>query len=84
MKGQKFRLSQPTCGVVALGRQIIVIPTDSIIEVLVGKQDHHQMVEVDWKGTTVMLFARDIQDRGTPIKRPHAKSAAISSLRFQT
>jgi len=75
MKGEKFRLSQPTSGVASLDLQIIVIPADSMIEVLTSKENHHQMVEVDWRGTTVMLFARDIQDRGIPVKRSHAKGS---------
>jgi len=75
MKGAKFRLSRPTSGVASLDLQIIVIPAESTIEVLNSKENHHQMVEVDWGGTTVMLFARDIQDRGIPVKRSRTKTS---------
>ena len=74
-KGEKFRLSQPTCGVIFLERQIIVIPTDSVIQVVTVRQDNHQMVEVDWNGATLRLFARDIQDRGIQVKPPDAISS---------
>ena len=70
MKGEKFRLSQPTCGVASLKRQITVIPPDSVIEVLMGKEDDHQMVEVDWKGERMRVFVRDIQDRGIQVRPP--------------
>ena len=65
-KGQKFRLSQSTYGLDS-GKQPIQVPIDSVVEVLTGEVDDHRMVEVDWQGTRVMLFAVDVQDRGIPV-----------------
>jgi hypothetical protein len=69
MKGQKFRLSKSTYGLDS-GRQPIQVPINSVVEVLTGEVDKQRMVEVDWQGTRVMLFAEDVQDRGIPVASP--------------
>ena len=75
-KGVKFRLSQPTCGIASkgLGMKAILLPQDSVIEVLTTRENDNRMLEVDWEGTTIMLFARDVQERGVPLK-PYLKAS---------
>jgi hypothetical protein len=55
------------------GLKAILIPLGSEIEVLTTKEDDARMVEVGWEGSTVMLFARDVQERGMPLKSFYAK-----------
>ena len=69
-KGAKFRLSQATYGVDS-DKHPIRMPVDSVIEILTGEENRENMVEVDWNGTIVNLFLRDIQDRGIPVEPSH-------------
>jgi hypothetical protein len=48
---------------------------DSVIEVLTGEENHERMVEVDWEGVKVMLFAQDVEERGIPLNRRRAKAS---------
>jgi len=41
----------------------ILIPKDSVIEVL-DLQQTQRMLNVDWEGVFVRLFAQDIEERG--------------------
>ena len=76
-RGAKFQLSRPTMGIVhsGSGMKAILIPLGSEIEVLTTKENDARMVEVGWEGTTVMLFARDVQERGIPLKSTYAKAS---------
>jgi hypothetical protein len=44
-----------------------------VIEVVTGEENQERMVEVDWEGTRVLVFAVDVQDRGIPVESSHAK-----------
>ena len=44
-----------------------------MIEVVTGEENQERMVEVDWEGTRVLVFAVDVQDRGIPVESSHAK-----------
>lgn len=61
----KFRLSTPTFGITAKDGKMrpILVPKASIIEVL-DLQETQRMVNVDWDGVLIRLFAQDIQERG--------------------
>jgi hypothetical protein len=73
-KGEKFRLSQTTYGLDS-DKNPIRIPIDSVVEVLTGEQNQEHMVEVDWKGTIVKVFAPHVQERGIPVRISHAKGS---------
>ena len=61
----KFRLRNPTFGVTLKDGKMrpILIPKDSVIEVL-DLQQTQRMLNVDWEGVFVRLFAQDIEERG--------------------
>ena len=71
-KRKRFRLSKATMGVRLEGGKAVdtvQIPCDSVIEIVSGIETQQKMIEIDWRGLRVMVFARDVQDRGELVGR---------------
>ena len=69
-QGDKFRLITATLGILSNdGHRIPVkIPKNATIEVLTGLLNHERMVEVQWEGHVVMMFAQDVRERCKSIR----------------
>ena len=75
LSGKHFRITRPTVGIHLVDGEgaIISIPTDGVIEILSGPNEHgkrHEkgLVYALWEGQTVALFAVDIEARGVEIR----------------
>ena len=77
-KGERFRLTTPTFGLVSKDGQkhAILIERDCIIEIVNGGEDRHKMVEIDWDGVKAMMFVQDIQERGRLITRSRREASS--------
>jgi hypothetical protein len=74
IKSDRFRLSKDTFGVrLEEGKpgDTVLIPGDAVIEII-GAVDRNNMIEVDWLGFHVVVFAADIQDCGELVGRAYA------------
>ncbi len=79
--GKRFRLNEAVLGIERIdGRHLAVpIPSGETVVVLSGpKPNDMRMVDVRWGGRILVMFAEDIQSRGTELKRSGTDSAAAS------
>jgi hypothetical protein len=69
MQDQLYRLNAELLGIISTDwRRITVrIPEGSTITVVNGHFDGSRMVDIPWEGNTVMIFVRDLRERGTLI-----------------
>jgi len=70
LSGKKFRLKTRTLGVESMpdGRRAVHLPEGEILTVLSGpKPDDRRMVDVEWDGRKIVLFAEDVLSRGEEI-----------------
>ena len=47
---------------------MVLIPEDSVIKIVSRIENRHGMIEVEWAGTVVLLFAQDVRERGESIE----------------
>lgn len=69
-KAGALRLSMPAWGLRANDGEtrMILVPEGSVIQVTDQVENRQHMVEVDWDGFIVKLFAQDIRERGELIR----------------
>ena len=85
MKGQTYRLSTPTFGILPVngnGNRIsVTIPRDAIVTTNSDAFDgsHLALIDVTWAGRTVLMFTQDLRTRGVLIKTANAKPASHST-----
>lgn len=67
--GDRFRIVTPTLAVASeAGQRVIVtVPKDAIIRVLSGPLQDERMVDVQWQGRRLLMFAQDLRERGRDI-----------------
>ena len=65
MRGQSFRLKTPTLGIFN-DKDTTVVPADAVITV-VSDPDSTNHVYALYEGRKILIFVRDIQERGTPM-----------------
>jgi len=53
---------------------MLLVPKDSVIEIVNGIENRHRMIEIEWAGTTLLLFAQDVRERGESIETFAASS----------
>ena len=53
---------------------MILIPKDSVIKIVSRIENRHRMIEIEWAGTIVLLFAQDVRERGESIETFAASS----------
>ena len=66
-KDECYRLSKSTFGVrLEEGKRslTVAIPRDSVIKIVSPVETPQKMIEVDWHGLRVMMFAKDVHERG--------------------
>jgi len=66
----RLRLSTATWGVRSANGEkcMVLIPEDSVIKIVSRIENRHGMIEVEWAGTVVLLFAQDVRERGESIE----------------
>jgi hypothetical protein len=69
MQDQLYRLNAETLGIISTDwrRMIVKIPEGSTITVVNATSNGSRMVDILWKGDTVMIFVQDLRERGTLI-----------------
>ena len=74
MRGQRSRINSPTLAIDGPGEAtILCVPDGSAVTVLGETSDGNQLVRVDWDGRTVLMFARDLVERGERILEADAE-----------
>jgi hypothetical protein len=70
LTGRRFRLKVPTLGVEdgVEGRVAVTVPKDAILQVTSGpKPTDTRMVDVEWRGKRLVMFATDLRERGEEV-----------------
>ena len=70
MASQRFQFNIPTLAIVELDghRTTMYVPADDIVTVKNGPLNGGRLVDVDWNGRTVMMFARDLRERASQVQ----------------
>ena len=80
-RNERFRLTTATSGVrVKDGKPsggTVLIPSDSVIEIVSGVETLRKLIEVDWEGVRVMLFVEDVQQRGELVDGSSAEASHV-------
>ena len=73
-----YKLRAPTLGLIqeATHHVVVSIPAGSFLRVPDGIANAAGLVEVEWDGETVQIFAADLRDRGELIKAMSAAGGA--------
>ena len=71
---QRYRIeNQVLAAVVERGAwKLIVVPSASVIDVPLALDRLEGLIEVTYKNKSVLMFAEDIRERGTPISEASA------------
>jgi hypothetical protein len=68
MRGQRFKINSPTLAIDPPGAtKFLHVPDGSWVTVIGETSDGNQLVSVDWDGRTVLMFTRDLIERGERI-----------------
>jgi hypothetical protein len=70
LTGKRFRLETSTMAVETVeGKHVAVtVPSADIIKVISGPRHGDRMMDVLWDGRVVMMFAIDVENRGTEVE----------------
>jgi hypothetical protein len=75
MRGQRFRISSPTVAIDGTETKILHMSVGCEVTVVGETSDSNQLVGVMWNGRAVLMFARDLVERGERIPDADAASA---------
>ena len=67
LTGKRFRMTRDTLAIDSSGekRTAVAVPTGEIVEVIRGpRPDDTRMVDVEWNGRILVMFAEDVEGRG--------------------
>jgi hypothetical protein len=66
MAGKRYRLNTPTLAILSRDGQRVplTIPHDGIVRVIGPAYDDRQLVDVEWEGKKLLMFAIDLRNRG--------------------
>jgi hypothetical protein len=66
MVGKCYRLKTPTLAIMSRDGQRVpmTVPHGGVVLVLARNHDDNHLVDVEWEGKPVLMFAVDLQDRG--------------------
>ena len=69
MCGQRFKIKSPTVGLERPEQHthLLHIPAGSSVKVVSEPSGADRVVSVDWNGRAIVMFARDLVERGEPI-----------------
>jgi hypothetical protein len=70
LPGKKFKLDTPTIGLAANRRRQVLIPADSIVEIVSIPTEYKKMVDAMWDGHPLVMFVHDVDVPGTKIAEP--------------
>ena len=70
MISQRFRIKTPTLAILETDgrRTTMYVPTGDIVTVVQGPLDGMRLVDVEWNGTTAMMFTIDLRERAELIQ----------------
>lgn len=68
MQGKHLRLTSPTIAIQTSDRRAITVPAGESITLLASSGDDGHLIDVDWKGVNLRMFAQDVRDRGENIE----------------
>jgi len=69
LSGKRFKLGTSTIAVETVdGKRVAVtVPAEATIKVISGPRHGDRMIDVLWDGRVVMMFAVDVEERGTEV-----------------
>jgi hypothetical protein len=69
LTGKRFKLGTSTMAVETVdgNRLAITVPAGETIKVVPGPRHGDRMIDVLWNGRVVMMFAVDVEGRGTEV-----------------
>ena len=69
MVGKRYRLNTPTLAIMVHDGQhsSVTVPAGDIVQVTDGPLDENRLVEVEWEGKVLLMFAVDLRERGEPV-----------------
>ncbi len=66
MAGKRYRLKTPTLAIVNQSERLsVMVPSGAIVQVSAGPLDEDRLVDVEWEGKAILMFASDLRDRCT-------------------
>ena len=70
MIAQRFQFFVPTLAIVKVDghNTVMYVPTKDIVTVKNGPLNGGRLVDVDWNGRTVMMFASDLRERASQVQ----------------
>ena len=68
--GEKYRLDTPTLGLAANRRWQVLVPAESVIEIVSVPTDYQRMIDVLWDGQPLTMFVHDVDFLGTEVAEP--------------
>jgi hypothetical protein len=68
MVGRRYRLNTPTLAIMVHDGQhsSVTVSAGAVVQVTAGL-DENRLVEVEWEGKVLLMFAIDLRDRGEPV-----------------
>jgi hypothetical protein len=95
MLGQMYRLKTPTLAILAedgqstpvsssAGLSLTTIPVGAEVEVIGGPLNGNRLVDIRWEGKTVMVFTKDVRDRGERLLPLGAKNVNHDLAHYPT
>ena len=76
LTGRRFKLSTPTLALETLeGKRVATtVPAGTTVKVVSGPTQGDRMVDVLWEGRVIVMFAIDVNERGTEITDREAEA----------
>ena len=78
LTGRRFKLEIATLAANDLNgkRALTTIPAGDIVKVMADPSDGNRMVEVLWKGRTLLMFALDLKQRAVELNEGSAAAGS--------
>ena len=68
--GEKYKLDTPTLGLAANRRRQVLVPAESVIEIVSVPTDYQWMIDVLWDGQPLTMFVHDVDFLETEVAEP--------------
>jgi hypothetical protein len=70
--GEKYKLDTPTLGLAANRRRQVLVPAESVIEIVSVPTAYQRMVDVLWDGQPLTMFVHDVDFLGPEVAEPES------------
>ena len=80
--GEKHRLDTPTLGLTANRRRQVLVPAESVIEIVSVRTDYQRMIDVLWDGQPLTMLVHDVDFLRTEVAEPESFSL-IAHLKWE-